>query len=419
MKARTKRLRADYEKIKKGLRHHPVISIEGVSGKPPERYRISYSLRSLAENAEGELVERHEHTAEVYLTLAYPRRAPQCRMLTPMFHPNIAPHAICIGDHWAAGESLLDLIVRIGQMLAFQSYNTQSPLNGAAARWVEDFPEKLPTDSRDLTPESWGVDTRRQPAENQCQNCRAADVPLTECSGGHRVCADCLVECGHCGDTFCVLCDLNSCTVCGTMLCQDCSAPCPQCSATLCPSHLGACDFCSTRGCPDCAVECAKCNRTGCLEHARQCAECGQILCVECAQKCANCRKLVCSEHARECLSCGAASCPDCAVQCAECGGWLCLEHLARCEACGALLCEDHATLCSRCNKTVCHEHGKPAAEVCVECAGNPAPQQPARPAKVRFDCSSCGRKLKAPANSLGGRVRCPHCRSVIEVVRH
>ncbi len=29
--------------------------------------------------------------------------SPPCRMLTPVFHPNVDPQKICIGDHWSAG----------------------------------------------------------------------------------------------------------------------------------------------------------------------------------------------------------------------------------------------------------------------------------------------------------------------------
>jgi len=41
--------------------------------------------------------------------------------------------------------------VRIGEMLTFQSYNTKSPLNGAAARWAEQNLHRLPLQSVDLT----------------------------------------------------------------------------------------------------------------------------------------------------------------------------------------------------------------------------------------------------------------------------
>ena len=83
------------------------------------------------------VVPKDRHIVEVYLTLGYPRQAPQCRMLTPVFHPNIAPHAVCIGDHWSAGQTLAEVVARIAEMIAFQSYNVKSPLNGAAARWAE------------------------------------------------------------------------------------------------------------------------------------------------------------------------------------------------------------------------------------------------------------------------------------------
>jgi len=37
--------------------------------------------------------------------------------------------------------------VRVAEMLAFQSYNVKSPLNGEAARWVEQNSHALPLDS--------------------------------------------------------------------------------------------------------------------------------------------------------------------------------------------------------------------------------------------------------------------------------
>jgi len=101
----------------------------------------------------GELQDAQSHLVEVTLPLNYPRTPPQCRMLSPVFHPNIAPHAICVGDHWGAGESLESIIIRIGEMLAYQSYNVKSPLNGEAARWVEENKHRVPLDKVSLLPE--------------------------------------------------------------------------------------------------------------------------------------------------------------------------------------------------------------------------------------------------------------------------
>jgi hypothetical protein len=73
-------------------------------------------------------------------------------MLTPVFHPNFDDSSVCIGDFWAASESLDDLIVRIGRMISYQEYNTKSPLNGLAAKWAAQNSHLLPVDPRPIAP---------------------------------------------------------------------------------------------------------------------------------------------------------------------------------------------------------------------------------------------------------------------------
>lgn len=143
---RTRRLLADYEAIRRLVRSQQNrILVAGVAANPPDRYQIVYRVRSLRESG-TDIVLANEHYVEIVLPSAYPRDAPFFRMLTPVFHPNIAPHAVCIGDHWTAGQSLAELVLRVGEMLAFQSYNTKSPLNGQAAQWVEENLARLPID---------------------------------------------------------------------------------------------------------------------------------------------------------------------------------------------------------------------------------------------------------------------------------
>jgi ubiquitin-protein ligase len=145
---RMRRLMSDYEAIRHLVRsHQDRMVVAGVSGNPPDRYQIVFRVRSLRENGQ-EIVLANEHYVEIVLPSTYPRDAPFVRMLTPVFHPNIAPHAVCIGDHWTAGQSLAELVQRVGEMLAFQSYNTKSPLNGRAAQWVEENLARLPIDPK-------------------------------------------------------------------------------------------------------------------------------------------------------------------------------------------------------------------------------------------------------------------------------
>jgi hypothetical protein len=44
------------------------------------------------------------------------------------------------------------LIIRIGRMIAYQEYNTKSPLNGLAAKWAAQNPTLLPVDPRPIAP---------------------------------------------------------------------------------------------------------------------------------------------------------------------------------------------------------------------------------------------------------------------------
>ena len=160
---RLKRLHADYEKMQDYVNRHPRLQLIQAEGTPPERYQLEYRIRSLRQT-DDDLSMVKSHMVEIALPLNYPRMPPQCRMLTPIFHPNIAPHAICIGDHWSPGEPLWSIVARIGEMIAYQSYNTKSPLNGEAARWVDQHIDELPLDPVSMMPDDDGSVAATMPA---------------------------------------------------------------------------------------------------------------------------------------------------------------------------------------------------------------------------------------------------------------
>jgi ubiquitin-protein ligase len=151
---RIRRLKLDYDTLMQRFANWPLIQVSGTAGMPPEVYQITFQVKGLYVSPTGEILERDTHQLEVNLSLGYPRRAPQCRMLAPVFHPNFDEGSVCIGDFWAASEGLDDLIVRIGRMIAYQEYNTKSPLNGLAAKWAAQNASLLPIDTRNIAPPS-------------------------------------------------------------------------------------------------------------------------------------------------------------------------------------------------------------------------------------------------------------------------
>jgi ubiquitin-protein ligase len=161
---RVRRLRADAEQIAQTFNGSGPIRLKSAVGDPPATYQLEYFVRGLAPGKGSEPTFRENHLVEIQLTSDYPRLSPHCRMLTPIFHPNIDAQTICVGDHWTAGERLVDLAIRIGEMIAYQAYNIKSPLNGEAAMWADLNHDKIPTDARAMVgqPEKHPGDRRKK-----------------------------------------------------------------------------------------------------------------------------------------------------------------------------------------------------------------------------------------------------------------
>lgn len=152
-----RRLQADYEKITELISGSDIVRIVRTEGEPPELYVIRFVCRSVKNlNSSNQPVYSFEHDVAIYLEADYPRKKPQLKWLTPIFHPNIHPNgAVCIGDEkdnygWWPGRPLDDLIFYLGEMAQYKIYNPKSAYNGDAAQWCESYKSLLPTDNRSL-----------------------------------------------------------------------------------------------------------------------------------------------------------------------------------------------------------------------------------------------------------------------------
>lgn len=150
MNARLRRIYSDHQSVVEEFTGHPYVTVTPVQGDPPEEYVVEYRVKGLElDPVSNRPRERQQHRARIYLHRDYPREKPKCVLETPIFHPNFGSY-ICIGDFWAAGETLTDIIIKIGQMIMYQDYNPKSPLNAVAARWAEQNAGLLPVDNKDL-----------------------------------------------------------------------------------------------------------------------------------------------------------------------------------------------------------------------------------------------------------------------------
>lgn len=150
MTARMRRLLSDFEQVKKDFAGHKNIIVTPVGEEPPEKYHVTYFVNGIYLLPDGRIETLGRHEIEITLHADYPRYKPICKILTPIWHPNFRDGQICIGDIWGAGESLSDIIINIGDMIQYKSWNSYSPLSADAAQWAMENKHLFPVGNIDL-----------------------------------------------------------------------------------------------------------------------------------------------------------------------------------------------------------------------------------------------------------------------------
>lgn len=150
MDARLRRIASDYEQIKKDFAGHKNIIVTPIGDEPPEKYHVTYFVNGIYLQPDGRIETLGRHEVEITLHAEYPRYKPICKILTPIWHPNFRDGQICIGDIWGAGESLTDIIINIGDMIQYKSWNSFNPLSADAAAWAMDNKHLFPVGNVDL-----------------------------------------------------------------------------------------------------------------------------------------------------------------------------------------------------------------------------------------------------------------------------
>lgn len=148
--ARMRRIASDWEQVRKDFAGHKNIIVTPAGGDPPEQYHITYFVNGIYLLPDGRIETLSRHEVDIILHSDYPRYKPICKISTPIWHPNFRDGQICIGDIWGAGESLTDIIINIGDMIQYKSWNSSSPLSADAANWALENKHLFPVGNIDL-----------------------------------------------------------------------------------------------------------------------------------------------------------------------------------------------------------------------------------------------------------------------------
>lgn len=146
---RQTRLNNEYEALRARFDGHPYVIVQPIGTLPPEHYRVIYKVPSLRLDASNRPIISEQTVVDFKLPLNYPREKPHAVALERVFHPNFGDY-VCIADFWSPSQKLVDIILDVGEMLQWQKYNIQSPLDAVAADWANKHINDLPVGNVDL-----------------------------------------------------------------------------------------------------------------------------------------------------------------------------------------------------------------------------------------------------------------------------
>lgn len=157
MSGNSRRLENDYRELREAFDGDPRVKIIPLGTAPFEKYRIAYiGVPSLRQNQGGQPMLVEQTVVDIDLPAGYPKMPPLARTAggDVVFHPNFNAEKICIADHWVPGIRLVDIVIKIGNMLQYTDYNILSALDATAAEWTQKHLDELPLANHTFGPGS-------------------------------------------------------------------------------------------------------------------------------------------------------------------------------------------------------------------------------------------------------------------------
>lgn len=153
--SREDRLAAELEGLKDLKRQSSILDFEA-EGVAPESYKVSFAGKGIATvDSENEPQISDTHQIQIQMAYLYPKREPDLKWLTPIYHPNLSKSGFVdlkdIGLEWNPELSLEIICERLWDVirLAYMDFPTATCLD--AKEWYQQhLALKVPIDARQL-----------------------------------------------------------------------------------------------------------------------------------------------------------------------------------------------------------------------------------------------------------------------------
>ncbi len=142
------RLEREWRQLQRGFAYHPYVSVTPVRGDPPSEYQVDLRVTTLVIDEAGQLQYANTASISIQLPPGFPSAEPIVRPLAGLYHPNVSWEGVSLSSGWHPGESLVGLIRRVGELLAYRVYDPNSVVNPSALEWVNSAAVPLPLDAQ-------------------------------------------------------------------------------------------------------------------------------------------------------------------------------------------------------------------------------------------------------------------------------
>ena len=146
-----KQLEAIFKEISETFKSNPSVSVNPGEGSPPDRYEVTYAIVGVHQDKNKEIREVKQHTIAITIPFGFPHFPPNCKPISPIFHPDFDQAAICIGDFWDKDSTITDLIIHIGHMISGEIFSTDNAFNEEAVLWYKQHKDRLPFEVLDFS----------------------------------------------------------------------------------------------------------------------------------------------------------------------------------------------------------------------------------------------------------------------------
>ncbi|QOV88580.1 ubiquitin-conjugating enzyme family protein [Humisphaera borealis] len=160
------RMENEWRRLQRAFAYHPHVTLSPLEGDPPSSYQVDFRLTTVIVNPRTSQLEYVANASvQIALPPGFPNQAPVVKPMTAIFHPNVSYEGLYLEGLWHPNETLLGLIRKVGDVLAYRSYDPDYAVNPAAMEWLTANHSILPIDGQaNLSPQAGG-----EPLERICK----------------------------------------------------------------------------------------------------------------------------------------------------------------------------------------------------------------------------------------------------------